>query len=956
MYMNIKSILTFLCFLVFVQYSSVARPLVIKGGVVDTINQKTLARASVTLLRAADSVLIAFTRTKEDGSFELHPTALGKYILMTTFPNFVDYVEVVNVKDSNTINVGRIGLISRSHLLTEFVLKQQVGAIKIKGDTTEYMADSFKVKDNANVEDLLRRLPGMQIDKDGNVIAQGEKVEKILVDGEEFFSDDPAVVTKNLQANAIAKVQVFDKKSDQAQFTGIDDGQKTKTINLELKEDRKKGYFGKVDAGVGTDGYYQGQGMINAFKGKRQLSVFGIASNTGQVGLGWQDRDKFGSGRGGVTEITDGGDMVTYTSNSNDPFQSWDGKYNGQGLPTVWTGGLHYADKWNQDKDHLTANYRAAKQNVDIQGITTGVTTLDSSLMLNKQQKTQTSTGQRHSIDMMYERKIDSTSSIKFSMDAGYKSTQTNSTYNTDVTDTLTQLHKADVLSNSFRKIIGDATAQAVNSDLIYRKKFAKKGRTLSIDLKENYTDTHNTDTLHSHTTIMTPNLQSYINQYKTGQDNKLAFASKITYTEPLSKVAFLELNYGTTINNSSSTRKSYDTGTSGKYDVLDSLYSSNYKFNIFTNTGGVAVRFVFKNVNFSFGSDISNSAYKRSDVTLHKDTTYNYNNFFPKATFRFNHDKQSSVVLSYAGSTQQPTIDEIQPLHDNTNPLNIAVGNPTLKPEFHNSFTARYNNYKILTNRYLWTSASLNYINDAISLSDTVYLGGIHHYSYTNINGNYNAWGFFGYGFKLQKLDLQMGIRLGTSINHLNNFVNTYDNAFKLTSKANINDNNSYTFGLDFNYYKDKKYSFEFRPGIAYNDNHATINTTANTSYLSSDNEFTGSLQLPYKFELGTTVEWFLRQQTKIFPTNNNVLRWNAYLSKKFLKTSELELRAYVFDILNQNKGYDRIAQNNITTEDTYNTISRYGMLSLIWNFNKTPGASAMSAPAGGQIRMRRH
>ncbi|MBS1688857.1 MAG: carboxypeptidase regulatory-like domain-containing protein, partial [Bacteroidetes bacterium] len=291
----------FILFLLGSSYLCTGQSYTIKGSISDTLNSTHLPNASVTLLRASDSIMETFTRTDDNGAFELHPDTAGRFLIMITFPGFADYVDIVKIKDDHTLELGDIPMISRSHLLKEVVFSQQIAAIKVKGDTTEYMADSFKVKDNATVEELLKRLPGIQVDKDGKIVAQGEKIEKILVDGEEFFSDDPAVVIKGLQAKTVEKVQVYDKKSDQAEFTGIDDGQKTKTLNLELKDDMKKGYFGKIDAGGGTDGYFEDQAMINAFKGKRQLSAFGIMSNTGRVGLGWADRDKFSSGNGTTT-------------------------------------------------------------------------------------------------------------------------------------------------------------------------------------------------------------------------------------------------------------------------------------------------------------------------------------------------------------------------------------------------------------------------------------------------------------------------------------------------------------------------------------------------------------------------------------------------------------------------------------------------------------------------------
>ena len=933
--------LLFLCSLHSVQAQSYK----ITGKIADTLNAVPLYRASVVLIRASDSVIQAYTRTQPDGSFTLSFPAAGKYILQVTFPSFADYVDVITIKKEKT-DLGEIPMVSKEHLLKEFVLTQQVAAIKIKGDTTEYMADSFKVKDNATVEDLLKRLPGIQVDKNGNITAQGETVQKILVDGEEFFSDDPKVVTQGLQANVVDKVQVYDKKSDQTEFTGIDDGQKTKTINLELKEDKKKGFFGKVDAGGGTDGYFQDQGMINDFKGKQQISAFGIMSNTDKVGLGWADKDKFGGGNG-TTEITDeGGIMTTY--NSDNDFGGWDGSYNGQGLPKTWTGGVHYADKWDGDNDHVTGNYRYALQNVEISGDNITQNTLNGDTSnVSRQHSNQFSRGDRHAFDAMYEWKIDTNTTIKLTADAGLKNTQTSSNYNT--TSMLYAGDAQDTLYTNKRNITSNTNAQFINTDLLMRKKFAKKGRTLSLDVKENYKDSKSDGYLNS---SITPNASisipptlpidtGTINQRKSEATNILAFSSKLTYTEPLSKITYLELDYGVTVNNNQGSNFSYNPGASGAYNLLDTFYSSNYRYNIFSNLGGLSFRFVYKKVNFSFGSDISDAKYVQTNL-LTPDSAqrrYNYVNFFPKANFKFKINNQRSLTLSYTGTTQQPSITQIQPLTQNTDPTNITIGNPNLKQEFVNQVNLQYNDFKVLTNRYLWVSTGMKFVNNDISTAQTS-LYGLNSTQYVNVNGMYSGWGYAAYGFKITKLDLNAGAQFNYNLNHVVNYIN---------GQENVSDNNSYTVGLDFSYYKQDKYEFNFRPGVTYNENTSSI-STYNTNYWASDNNLGGSIQLPKKFEFGTNADFLFRQKTVAFNTNNDVIKWNAYVGKKFMKKSQLELKMQVFDILNQNIGYSRNANGSIITQSDYNTIKRYGMLSLVWNFTHTP-VGAPAAPASGMI-----
>lgn len=927
-----KHLLTLLALLCFAVSSNAQYT--VKGYVVDTLNNTPLRMASVILVRASDSIIETFTRSGGDGHAQLNVSKPGKYIIKATYRGFADYVDVLNITQPVTdLNV--IPMLSKERLLKEFVITRQIAAIKIKGDTTEYIADSFKTKENANVEDLLKKLPGIQVDKNGQITAQGETVAKILVDGEEFFSDDPKVVTKGLQAKAVDKVQVFDKKSDQAEFTGIDDGQKTKTINLELKEEYKKGYFGKVDAGGGTDGYFQNQAMLNAFKSKRQFSAFGIASNTDKVGLGWQDNDKFGSGNG-VTEISeDGGIMTTYTSGDED-FSGWGGRYNGEGLPKTWTAGAHYADKWNDAKEHLSTNYRYAKQNVELNGqnITQTGKSGDTAL-INDEVKRQFSTGTRHALDGMFEWKADTNTTIKLTANGGLKNSETYSNYLTKNSFRIGDGY--DTLSTNNRTITSNADAKFINADLLLRKKFAKKGRTLSVDLKENYKENNSEGHLTSVTTGFNTNT---IDQKKDNSTTTMAFSGKATYTEPLSKEIYLEADYGATLNNSTSKIFSYDkpAGGTGDYTVLNDTFSTNYKYNIFINTGGLNLKFVYKKVNFSFGGDVQNARFMQTDV-LHGDTshTYNYLNLFPKANFSYKIGKQTSLNFNYNGSTEQPTINQIQPLRQNSDPQNIRIGNPYLKQEFNHNFSLRFNDYKVLSSRYIWTGLNFNTTNNSISSADSI-VGPVRYSKYINIDGNYSGSGYGGFGFRLKKLNVDVGVQLNGSVNHVNNYIN---------GVKNTSNYSSIFIGPYFQYNKDK-IEVSWNPELSYNMNKSTLNTIA-TNYKVFSNSLSANVELPKKFEINSSVDIMIREKTPVFTTNNNVVKWNAYIAKKLLKKDQLQIRLSVFDILNQNIGFSRDAQANIITQNSYNTIRRYGMLNLIWNFTKTP--SGNTPPAGQTI-----
>jgi hypothetical protein len=268
----------------------------IKGTIIDTSLNLKLKDASVLILNSKDSIIRQFTRTQQNGSFLMSGLQGGGYFLYVSYPGYADYSEKFILDSSrNNKDFNMIGMILKASLLKEVIIKGTVSTIKIKGDTTEYNAKAYKLSPNAKVEDLLKRLPGIQVDKDGKISAQGQNINKVLVDGEEFFGDDPTLVTKNLRADMVDKVQLFDKKSDQATLTGMNDGKTDKTLNIKLKEDKKNGYFGKADVGIGTNGYYQGQLMFNAFQGKQRFSVYGLMGNDGKTSLNWQDNAKYAS-------------------------------------------------------------------------------------------------------------------------------------------------------------------------------------------------------------------------------------------------------------------------------------------------------------------------------------------------------------------------------------------------------------------------------------------------------------------------------------------------------------------------------------------------------------------------------------------------------------------------------------------------------------------------------------
>ncbi|WP_018613195.1 outer membrane beta-barrel protein [Segetibacter koreensis] len=905
----------------------------ISGSIEDTINKQTLPRTGISLLRDKDSVLVNFERSDSKGNFSLRNVNEGKYIILFSYPSYADYIDTISVKANENKLLGRIMLTLKSKILQDVLVKSKVAAIRIKGDTTEYTADSFKVREGASVEEMLRKLPGLQVDKDGKITAQGEEVKKVLVDGEEFFGNDPTMATKNLPADAINKVQVFDKKSDQAVFSGIDDGKKTKTINLTMKDDKKKGYFGKLELAGGLNDKWNNTLMLNSFRAKRKFSVYGIMSSTGKTGLDWGEQEKFGEGIDLQTS-DDGG--LYLNSGGNDEFSQ--SNFSGQGIPKSWSTGLNYSNKFNNDKQIVNGNYRYNKLLTQGGANTYSQFILPDTVFYQRDNNTFNSSRQRNSVNGTYEVQLDSFTSIKIKANA-YKGTESSiSNYVAQSID-----KAGSRVNSSSRSIATNGDNSSLNSNFVFRKRFRKIGRTLSLNFTQEYLQTNTNGFLNSINDFYGTNDQiintSRIDQMKLYDLTTRSVSSRLVYTEPVVKNVFVELNYGLGVNNSDSKKLSYDNTGDGKYDALNDTFSNNYNYHIVTNSGGMGWRYNSKKVNVSLGSDIAQTNYRQKDIFKDTLSTYSYTNLFPKSTFTYKFNSNSNFNFSYNGNTQQPTIQQIQPVRDNSNTLNIFVGNPNLKQQFRQSFNLGYNSYKVLSQQNIYTYFNFNTIRNAISSNQYTATSGDSIgktiYQYVNVNGNYNGYGGGGFSFKWTKPDIRISPGLGININRSNNIVNNLNN---------VTNNESYEMRLGLSKYKEKKFTVFLSANVAYNHSRSSIRQDVKTKYFTHTEEFYLNYTLPWKFEFNTNVNAEFRQKTSAFDRNNNVIVWNAYIGRKLFKNDKGLISLRGNDLLDQNKGFSRYIGSNVVTENSYTTLRRFFQINFTWNFSKTPGGVSPS------------
>jgi len=899
----------------------------VTGKVADISEKKPVKNAVVMLLTVKDSLLYKFTRSAPDGSFTLKDVKPGPYILMTTHPYFGELVDNIEVKETG-LQLGDINLTSKSKLLQEVIVKSG-SAIKIKGDTTVYTADSFKVSANANVEELLKKLPGIQVDKNGEIKAMGEKVEKVLVDGEEFFGDDPGMAVKNLRADAVKEVQVFDKKSDQAEFTGIDDGKTQKTINLKLKEDRKKGYFGKIDVAGGPqnniDPRYNTNLLLSSFKGKRKISGFLLNGNTGQDGLNWQDNEKYGGENDNISMSMDedGGVMMMWRGGTSDdePYVNTQ-----NGFIKNTNAGLQYSNKWNDKQTlNLSPKYNSQVYTNDKTGFTQ-MQVGDSAFNTNEITNTNVNRN-NFKTSASYDVKLDSNNSIKFTARANFYHTESEETVDA------TTITSKNILTNSRRTTTQtNSDKQAFSGTVLFKHKFKKARRTLSFNTDWSMLATDGTNYLRQDINDVYTGTVKNVNQQKQIDKTSQSNTARLVYTEPLSKRYSLELSHEVSFNKGNNNQPTYSYSPStGKYDAFVDTLSNHFSQTIVVNKPSARISYSDKKVKFSFGSGFGFTHYDFTDQTLNKEYLRNYTNFFPSATLNYTYKANHSVRFNYNGDTRQPTLNQLQPLRNNNDYFNQYIGNPDLKPSFSNNFNLSHNSYNFIKDMWSYLSFNVRTVSNSITNNRNIFPGGRTTTQPINTNGNisFNFWS--GIGLKLKKADLRLNFNPNMNYSKFADVING-QTSFSRTTNAGLS--------VYVSKSKDKKYDLSLSNEFSFNRNTTTQSTTINKYYTNSV-RFDGTLYYKKVWSLSSDYEFNARQKTVQFNNNLTNSLWNAKVKRTFHKD---EFTAYVLvrDILNQNISIERDFYGNTSTEVRNDRLKRYFMIGFTWDFkNKSAGAS---------------
>ena len=900
----------------------------VKGIAFDTISKLPVAAATITVLERKDSSLVTFTMTGNDGRFELKGLANGEYRLMISHVSYYNTNKYFTITDADkNAELGNVVLNDKAKILEEVVLAAEAPPVTLVGDTIQYNAGSFKTPPNASVEQLLKKLPGVKVEKDGTIKAQGEKVSRVLVDGKEFFGNDPKVATRNLPADAVDKVQVYDKQSDQAQLTGFEDGNYEKTINLKLKKDKKKGVFGKINAGAGNKERYEGKFNVNSFKGARQFSAIGMGNNTNAEGFSFMDILNF-TGELSRMQRGGGGNINLNVSGDEAAAMGINAGGRNNGINTAWGGGLNYNNIIGTKLD-FQSNYFYNRFNPNQESHLQRQYFLpDSSYFYNQNSFTDNlSNNHRFNLNTLFQ--VDSMNSIRITPSFSYQKTN-----NRSQTDYQTLSEDKIFTNDGFSNTTSASQGYNFRNDIIWRKKFSRKGRTFSLSLQTSLNESDGDGSLSSINSFFTPAgallKRDTLNQQSNIKGDLRGYNVRAVYTEPVWKKSLLEFSVSKSNTSSTSEKITYDYNKlNGKFDQYNNILSNDFENTYGFINAGMRMRTQKKKFSYSFGANWQQAELEGKITTGIKDSLISktFRNILPNARLQYNFTRFKSLSVSYNTATNQPTMAQLQPVPDNSNSLNIREGNPDLKQEYNHTLQTHLNLVSPYKNKNLFMFLTMQATQNKIVNYDSINQLGVKRTKPVNVNGVYTVNSSISYSMPVRFLKGSVEISSNTGIFKTKQFINTVGNSIQTFSVGP-------ELRLDMN--PTEKLSLGFSAGFNYNKTKYSLQSALNTNYLSQEYNASLDWEMPKGFFFSTDFMYTINSQ-RAAGFNIKVPLWNASISKQMLKFNRGELKFAVRDLLNKNVGISRNTNNNYIEDARVLTLRQFFLLSFTYSLSKT-------------------
>ena len=951
-----RQILTML--LLIFAMASFAQERLISGQITDRDTKDPVEQVTIQLLKS-DSTYVTGAISDENGLFHVSAPQNGKYLLKITSVGYKPTIKRIEMTDDKNLAMGNVVIGADAIMLKGAVVTAMAQKVTLKEDTFVYNSSAYRTPEGSVVEELVKRLPGAEVSDDGTIKINGKEVKKILVDGKEFMTGDTKTALKNLPTSIIEKIKAYDEKSDLAKVTGIDDGEEQTVLDFGVKKGMNKGIISNVDLGVGNKSRYNMRGMGGYFSGNNRFFIFANANNTSDRGFGGG-----GPGRG-----------------------FWGGA-NGLNASKMIASNYNYELK---DKLKLNANLRWNHSDGDVWSNKSAENFMGTSSSFSNSLSQSFSRGNSWNGNIRLEWMPDTLTNILFRPSISWskndsRSSGISASYNKDpytITDDplsdegIDELDKAEAMVNSQNSSsLSYTDSKNIKGMLQYNRKLGSKGRNVTLRMDAQYTDKDSEN-------ISINNAKLYLVQTAEGKDStyqtnrynltpskNYSYSAQATYSEPLWKATFLQFSYKFTYSYSKSDRSTYDfshyafDGITPEYRAWDAYLNpfaghlEEYKdenlsrfseYKNYTHDIQVMMRFVRQKYNLNFGVMIQpqRSKYIQDYQGLHVDTVRTVTNFSPTLDFRYRFSKMSNLRINYRGTTSQPSISQLLDITDNSDPLNISMGNPGLKPSFTQNFRLFYNNFVQNHNKGVMTFVNFSTTNNSISNKVTYdeKTGG-RITRPENINGNWNVMGAVMFNCSIDSAGV-WNVNTDTNLGY-NNYVSYLSLNQGEDAQKNTTKNLTWRERLSMSYRNDWL-EVSLDGTLTYNKAKNKLQPTSNlnTWQFSYGPSFT--FTAPWGTSLNSSLSISSRRGYSDSSMNTDEFVWNAQLSQSFLKGSPLTVMLQFYDILRQQSTFSRAISSLARTDTEYNAINSYAMLHVVYRLNLFGGKQARQDAKGG-------
>lgn len=903
--------------------------IVVSGKVIEADSKEPIEQATIRLLSLPDSTYVTGAATVSKGTFTLPSVKSGKYVLMVSYIGFRTKDIPLQLSTSSPVkNIGTIALNTNSILLKEAVVTAEAPQVTVSEDTLVYNSSAYRVPQGAMLEELIKKLPGAQVAEDGTITINGKQIKKIMVNGKEFFSQDPKVAMKNLPVEMIDKVKSYDKKSDLARITGIDDGEEEAVLDLSVKKGMNQGWFGNLDLGYGNKERYTGKTMLNRFTDGDQFSLIGNVNNVNNQGF---------PGGGGFR---------------------WGGRSN-NGVNAVKTTGANFATAREKLELGGSINYSHSDRNV--QTSSQSETFLQSGSSFSKSLNAQMNKSETVNADFRMEWKPDTLTNIIFRPSFSYSSNNNingsqslisnNDNLFQYALDSLffTQSIEEDtaLVNYNFRTVNNSSDNVSTDGNLQINRRLNNKGRNITLRMSYGYSNDDSNQESYSKVRYFKADSLSLQNQYIDNMNTGYNYRIQATYSEPIFTKRFLQFRYSYQHRFQKTDKNTYDYTDPNNYlnnpiDSLSKFYENTYdthEFNISLKT--IREKYQY-NIGFSVQPQRSTTSYEQGSIQV--DTTRDVVNFSPTFDFRYRFNKQSQLRINYRGRTSQPSMTQLLPITDVSDPLNISKGNPSLKPSYSNNFMMFYNAF--LPEKQQGIMLHLGFTNTINSVSSKVTYNKETGGKITqpeNINGNWSARGGFVFNTPLKNKKFSLATFSDASYNNMVSFTSLFkEDAVKNTTKTlNLSERLNGSYRNDW-------FEFGLNSGIQYNVSKNSMQAQANRETFDYSFGANTNVTLPWSITFSTDASYSMREGYGS-GLNRNELIWNAQLAKNFLKKKQATISVQIFDILKEQSNLSRNITASMRSDTEYNAINSYFMVHFVYRLSAFGGKGRRMGPFGG-------